>query len=127
MEENLTTPLTGPFLLQGQYIYRIPGDLPSMQGLKVVRPGWFIGILKNKRFEPSQALAMGLLKNNVRRTLSFGVADQEVERYLRGETLLVDGEKGWTLVCLEEFPLGWGKQTGEYLKNYYPSGWRLLE
>ncbi|MBZ4653507.1 MAG: NOL1/NOP2/sun family putative methylase [Peptococcaceae bacterium] len=127
MEENLTHPLAGPFLLQGQYMYRIPQGLPVMQGLKVVRPGWFIGVLKNKRFEPSQALAMGLYKNDAQKTLSFSLEDEEVERYLKGETLLVDGEKGWTLVCLEEFPLGWGKQTGEYLKNYYPPGWRLLE
>ena len=127
MEENLSYALEGPFWLQGQYVYKIPRALPPMHGLKVARPGWFVGVLKNKRFEPSQALAMGLNKKDVRRALSFSLEDGVAERYLKGETLLVDGEKGWTLVCLEEFPLGWGKQTGEYLKNYYPPGWRLLE
>ena len=125
MEENLCQPLTGSFLQKGQYLYRVPTGLPSLTGLNVVRYGWFIGTLQKGRFAPSQALAMGLKSSNVKRQVRFSLQDQEVERYLKGETLLKEGTKGWTLVCLEEFPLGWAKQTGDYLKNYYPPGWRL--
>jgi len=127
MEENLVRPLTGSFILQGRYVYRLSTGLPSLDGLKVLRPGWFVGIINNNRFEPSQALAMGLKPEDVTRSVSLSVDDDNVERYLRAETLLLEGPRGWTLVCLEEFPLGWAKQTGEHLKNYYPPGWRLLD
>lgn len=127
MEDNLTKLLEGKFIQQGNYVYKIPTGMPSLQGLRVVRPGWFLGVLKNKRFEPSQALAMGLKIKDVKRSVQFSLQDEDVKRYLKGETLLVDGPKGWTLVCLEHFPLGWAKQTGDNLKNYYPRGWRLLD
>lgn len=126
MAENLAIPLTGTFVQEGHYIYRIPDGIPSLQGLKVVRPGWFVGVVKKGRFEPSQALAMGLRSSEVRRQIRFPFNAPEVEKYLKGETLLKEGAKGWTLVCLEEFPLGWAKQTGDYLKNYYPPGWRIF-
>lgn len=124
-QENLTRTLDGPFLQQGHYLYQIPAELPDLKGLKVPRPGWFLGLLKNNRFEPSQALAMGLKPADVQRCISFPEGDLRVEKYLKGETLLVDGLKGWTLVCLDRYPLGWAKQTGDNLKNYYPAGWRL--
>lgn len=126
MEENLTEPLLGPFIIVGHSIYRIPTGLPALKGLKVFRPGWHLGIIKNRRFQPSQALALGLKERQAVRTLHLEAGDEEVKRYLKGETLMVDGPKGWTLVCLEEFPLGWGKQAGDYLKNHYPPGWRLM-
>jgi len=125
MAENLSQPLPGPFVQQDQFLYQVPPEVPSLKGLKVPRPGWFLGTLKNNRFEPSQALALGLRQQDVQRYVSFPREDFRLDKYLKGETLLVDGCKGWTLVCVEEFPLGWAKQTGEMLKNYYPAGWRL--
>ena len=127
MEENLTRPLTGSFVLHGRYVYRLSPGLPVLEDLRMPRPGWFIGSIKYNRFEPSQALAMGLKQEDVQRSVSFTPDDDNVQRFLKGETILMEGPKGWTLVCLEEFPIGWAKQTGEYLKNYYPPGWRLLD
>lgn len=127
IKDNLNKTLPGPFLLQGNYVYQYPQGLPSLKGLRIPRPGWFLGIIRNKRFEPSQALAMGLKIGDAKRRVSFAIEDEEVERYLKRETLMIEGEKGWTLVCLENFPLGWGKQTENYIKNYYPPGWRIME
>ena len=50
--------------------------------------------------------------------------------YLRGETLLLEPgeatrEKGWILVCVDQYALGWGKLVNGVLKNKYWSGWRL--
>ena len=49
-------------------------------------------------------------------------------RYLKGETIsLVNEEepvKGWCLVTVEGFPLGWAKGSGMTLKNKYYAGWR---
>lgn len=55
--------------------------------------------------------------------------DPRVIRYLKGETLDVSDldpkkRKGWQLVCVDEYPLGWGKLAGGSLKNKYYAGWR---
>lgn len=46
--------------------------------------------------------------------LTIPKGDDRVMRYLKGETLSFSeeecqGKKGWVLVCLDDFPLGWGK------------------
>ncbi|MBR5751896.1 MAG: hypothetical protein IKX84_05855, partial [Clostridia bacterium] len=45
-------------------------------------------------------------------------------RYMKGEALNRTGEQGWTLVTYKDLPLGWGKQTGDTLKNHLPKGLR---
>ena len=62
-------------------------------------------------------------------TFSLKPEDERVERYLKGETILVEaGEatqnKGWILVCVDDYALGWGKLVNGVLKNKYASGWR---
>ena len=58
------------------------------------------------------------------------LAEMIKTRYLRGETLLLEPgeatrEKGWILVCVDQYALGWGKLVNGVLKNKYWSGWRL--
>ena len=126
MEENFNYPLKGPFAIFNGHVYRTPADLPDMSGLRVARPGWYLGLIRNGRFYPSQPLAMGMDAKQMKRRLDLEPGGEDVERYLRGETLMTAGEKGWTLVTLAGFPLGFGKQTGDYIKNEYASGWRLI-
>ena len=66
----------------------------------MARAGWYLGMLKSQRFEPSQPLAMGIKPSLARRRLELSPGDQLADRYLRGETLMVEGEPGWTLVTL---------------------------
>lgn len=120
----------------GEHAYASPADLPELHGLKVVRPGWYIGALHRGRFEPSHALAMGLRMREAKRALSLASSDERALRYLKGETLEVaeseiirDPEvtkaaKGYCLVCIDEHPVGWGKWLDGMLKNEYPPGWR---
>ncbi|WP_246064803.1 methyltransferase RsmF C-terminal domain-like protein [Melghirimyces algeriensis] len=37
-----------------------------------------------------------------------------------GTSLPHDGEKGWMLVAVDGFSLGWGKVSGGLIKNHYP-------
>jgi 16S rRNA C967 or C1407 C5-methylase (RsmB/RsmF family)/NOL1/NOP2/fmu family ribosome biogenesis protein len=127
MAENLSEPLIGPFAMYQQHVYKVYDDLPDLAGLKVAKPGWYLGMIKGNRFEPSQAMAMGLSAKQVLRRLDLSPQDPLIERYLKGETLMVEGPKGWTLVTLSGYPLGFAKQTGDYLKNYYPPGWRKTD
>lgn len=110
-------------------LYYMPPLLPKVNGLRFLRSGLFMGEMKKNRFEPSQSLAMALKKEDYRNCLRLSVSDDRVIRYLKGETLfLTEAENGlangWLLVCVEDYPLGWGKKTAGVLKNKYHSGWR---
>lgn len=96
--------------------------------LRYLRTGLFLGTCKKNRFEPSQALAMALGREGYSCCISLKRDDDRTIRYLKGETLevsdLAGSEKGWCLVCVDGFPLGWGKLSGGILKNKYYAGWR---
>lgn len=112
-------------------IYYMPDNLPKLTGIRFLRSGLLLGELKKNRFEPSQALAMYLKKEEYAHTLDFPVTDERVIRYLKGETLDVEDlasarEKGWYLVCVDGYPLGFGKLANQTLKNKYLPGWRWM-
>lgn len=116
--------------IHGERVYYMPEDIPNVKGIRFLRTGLLFGELKKNRFEPSQALAMCLKKEEYTKTLDFSAKDERITRYLKGETLevedLVDGKaKGWYLVCVDSYPLGWGKLSNGTLKNKYLPGWRL--
>ena len=95
-------------------------DAPDASGLRIVRPGWHLGTVRKGRFEPSHALAVSLKADEVCTRLDEPIGSELVTRYLRGETLPVDGPPGWLLVTVAGFPLGWGKRVGSTIKNHYP-------
>ncbi len=99
-------------------------DAPDTSGLRTVRPGWHLGTLRKGRFEPSHTLAIALSSEQVANRLDEPAGSELVARYLRGETLPVDGPTGWLLVTVAGFPLGWGKRVGSTIKNHYPRGLR---
>lgn len=127
LKENLNISIDGKFEVYNNNLYLVPKELPKLKGLKVLRSGWLLGTDKLNRFEPSHALAMGITFKDAKRSINFKRDDFNVYKYLKGETLNIGGEKGWTLVCVDNFPLGWAKQTGKMLKNYYPPAWRWLD
>ena len=53
--------------------------------------------------------------------------DPDVVRYLKGETVNADREdrKGFRLLCVDGYPLGFVKQDRSRLKNMYLPGWRM--
>lgn len=152
-KEALTIPaeeLTeGKILLRfGEQLYLAPAETPSLRGLKVLRPGLHLGTVKKNRFEPSHALALFLKKEQVVHAVNLACDGTAVRKYLEGQTLTI-GEgcdvemahiitrgrmaaeqadvslpKGWCLVCVDGYSLGWGKAAGAVLKNHYPKGLR---
>lgn len=108
--------------------YYLPEGLAWNLPLRFLRTGLFLGELKKGRFEPSQALAMSMKAGQFPNTVSFPAGDSRVLRYLKGETISLEGDegpvKGWCLAAMEGFPLGWAKGTGMSLKNKYYPGWR---
>jgi 16S rRNA C967 or C1407 C5-methylase (RsmB/RsmF family)/NOL1/NOP2/fmu family ribosome biogenesis protein len=112
--------------LSGAYLYAVPPGAPDLAGLRFIHPGWWLGILKKDRFEPSHALALGLslADANPDRVVNLTSGGQEVLAYLRGESLGLPGPAGWTLVAVDGFPLGWGKRVAGVVKSHYPKGLR---
>jgi NOL1/NOP2/fmu family ribosome biogenesis protein len=84
-----------------------------------------LGEFKDGRFEPSASLTMALGAADFRRVFNLEAGDHSVIRYLKGETLSREDEKGYTVVCMDGYPLGWAKQENGILKNLYPKGWRM--
>ena len=112
---------------QGMIYYLPEGFIPGKR-LRYLRTGLYMGELKKGRFEPSQAMAMVLNEKNYANSISFDREDERVIRYLKGETIaLKEGEepaKGWCLVCVDGFALGFAKGNNMTLKNKYYPGWR---
>ena len=48
--------------MRGENVYYMPEGLPKLNGVRFLRSGLLLGELKKRRFEPSQALAMNLKK-----------------------------------------------------------------
>ncbi|MDE5617222.1 MAG: RNA methyltransferase, partial [Clostridia bacterium] len=78
-------------------------------------------VIKN-RFEPSHSLALALKPHEVKRTLEL--SEEDALKYIGGQTLSSDGEKGWTLAVYQGISIGWCKCDGNYAKNHYPKGLR---
>ena len=105
----------------GTHIFWAPEELPSLKGLKVLRPGLELGELKKDRFEPAHALALWLKSCNCVENVS---ADgNEIQNYLCGN-VIPSNKKGWCLVTVDGYSVGWGKGDGVQLKNHYPKGLR---
>jgi NOL1/NOP2/fmu family ribosome biogenesis protein len=119
----LNTEIKSPLIIHGSSLMAVPEGLPPLKGIRVMRSGLYLGELKKNRFEPSQAFAMTLKKDEVRLTIDFKPEDEGLKQYLRGDSFTVDCADGWALVCVCGYPLGWGKVQKGRLKNKYLPSW----
>ncbi|MDR2903324.1 MAG: RsmF rRNA methyltransferase first C-terminal domain-containing protein, partial [Clostridiales bacterium] len=113
----LKSELTGTLALRKNALYLEPPDMPDISGIRAYKTGLYLGDLKPKRFEPSTAFALALLKREFVHTIDFSAGSQEVRRYLTGESFDAAANEGYNLFCVEGHPLGFGKVVGGRLKN----------
>lgn len=138
----------GEFKLKKDMLFYVPAKLTKDMGLRTLRHGLLLGEMKKNRFEPSQALASAMRIEDYHNVVNLSVDNPSVIRYLKCETIdfceeellpvpvkqqdgsiemkVVLPKKGWVLVCVDSFPLGWGKLTGNSIKNKYLSSWRWM-
>ena len=105
----------------GSTLYWAPNEMPELKGLKVLRPGLELGVVKKDRFEPAHALALWL--KNCKNTVSFGADSAQIKAYMHGDVVPAT-VKGWCLVQVDGYSIGWGKGDGNMIKNHYPKGLR---
>ena len=118
--------MEGNYITFGDQLYLLPNEAPILDKLKVLRPGLHVATIKKGRIEPAHALSHILNKEDIKNSISLEKDSLEVRQYLNGQTLNVEGNKGWNLVCVNEYGLGFGKLSGGILKNHYPKGLRSL-
>jgi len=135
-EQNLhTSGFSDPNLVihqHGNSLFLTPENL-DLSGLRVARSGWLLGECTKGRFVPSQAMAMGITKQQARYAVELPESD--ALRYLRGESLPVPATgiahapsnvKPWVLICYGGFPLGWARLVQGRLKNQLPTSWAAM-
>ena len=115
----------------GERLFRIQSAHLSllkqlMPALSVRYAGTEAGRVLRSEVIPAPAAAFDIRLN----TDAFPVIDVSTDdalRYLRRENLPVPEKApgGWHLVSCEGLPLGWTKNVGKRMNNYYPSEWRI--
>ena len=111
----------GKAIFFGDTLYWAPKAMPELKGLKALRPGLELGLVKKDRFEPAHALALWL--RDCANAASFPPESTQIRDYVNGQVIPSD-KKGWCLVKAGPYSLGWGKGDGRVLKNHYPKGLR---
>ena len=119
-ELDITLP-AGKAVLFGSGLYWTPEEMPSLRGVKVMRPGLELGEVKKDRFEPAHALALWL--KCAKNTENYASDSPQMKAYMHGETV-PSGKSGWCLVTVDGYSIGWGKGDKTVLKNHYPKGLR---
>ncbi len=112
-------------LLKDGRVLLLPAMPFPFDGVKLVRAGLLLGEVRGSRFEPAHALAMAGRETPFCRTCALSF--DEAMRYLRGETLQKDAEKGYGAATYMGHALGIYKASDGMLKNHYPKGLRLLK
>lgn len=124
MKTYLDQSIEGHFKVIKDRLFLMPETYFEINA-KTVKAGWYLGDLKKNRFEPSHAFALGLKSVDFKQVINFELGDPNVLKYLKCETLSCEGQKGYNLICVDHYPLGWGKWSNGKLKNLYPAAWRL--
>lgn len=124
--------INGVMIAFGDNIYCVPEELVSyvtasdrLRSLRIERPGLHIGTLKKGRIEPSHSLALALSPGMCVNEVMLKASDERVIKYLQGESISCDSSlKGYAVVYVDGYSIGWGKASGGVLKNHYPKGLR---
>ena len=109
----------------GDALWALPEglEMERLSGLRVLRTGLLLAHAAGRRSEPDHALAMALRPEEAVRSVEL--TSEQALLYQAGEALdLGDLPAGYTLLCLNDISLGWGKQAAGVMKNHYPKGLR---
>ncbi len=110
-------------------VFAVPCEMEEylqlFQNLKVVQPGTKLFTIKSNDYLPSHEIAL----SNSLRNAAFPrveISFSEALSYLRRDTFtLQNASKGWNIVTYKEINLGFVKNLGNRLNNYFPVEWRI--
>ncbi|WP_299822001.1 rRNA methyltransferase [uncultured Pontibacter sp.] len=118
------------WLQYGEVISALPAHLfeaadELYQNLHVIYAGTEVAEVKGKKLKPMHALAVSQHLNKDQ----FSTIELNLElalKYLRKEDIsLENGGNDWVLLQYKGVALGFAKQIGNRVNNYYPKEWRI--
>lgn len=117
----------GVLNLDGDQLSLLPADAPDIcllsgKGIRLLRAGLPLCKVGKGFVVPDHALAMAMKSADAMR--AFEMDEKTAVRYMEGEEISADTEKGWTLMTYKNMPLGWGKASQGAVKNHLPKGLR---
>ena len=125
LTEDAMEQICGSLYQNGDYFALLPAGFLLPKGIRVIRFGLPLGELKKNRFEPHHSLAISLRKEECKKAVDVSL--EEALRFLKGETLQTEADvKGYAVLCCHNMTMGFGKVSGQIIKNHYPKGLRIL-
>ena len=115
---------------QGDLFIAVPQDIRSEVAalratLNVLHAGVEMATLMGRKTVPHHALAMSLARS----ADAFPMCEVDYPsalRYLRGESISINGPRGYVLVAHEGAVLGFANNLGNRANNLYPKSLRIL-
>jgi len=130
VEAGRSTLFTKESLLKwGDELISVPCEMEEytflFQNLNVVKPGTKLFVVKKNDYLPTHELA---LSQHIRKD-AFTVAGVDLPEaiaYMRRDSFPVDNShKGWILLNYKGINLGFVKNIGNRINNYFPVEWRI--
>ena len=84
-----------------------------------------VGKIIRQELLPSQELAWSIAFQKAAYPICELSKEEALEYLRKSSTLHFKSENGWVLVQYKGVPLGWVKQLGNRINNYYPAPYRL--
>jgi NOL1/NOP2/fmu family ribosome biogenesis protein len=100
--------------------------MPACRGIKILTAGIEVATVCKNRLEPAHGVFLASHGADCIHVADLPLSDPRLDAYLHGQEIAFTGENGWTAVAVAGLPVGFGKCTGNRLKNRYPKGLRLL-
>jgi NOL1/NOP2/fmu family ribosome biogenesis protein len=117
------------YLKWGDDIWGLPCDLNEydrlFQNLRIIKAGTKICTVKKNDFLPSHELSLSSQLNS--KAFPFAEIDPEdAVAFLRRDNIRTEiNAMGWNIIRYIDVNLGWVKNIGSRLNNYYPVEWRI--
>ena len=122
-QENLNKKVPSYIIENNGHLYAVKKNFPELKGIRVLRNGLYLGEVRKNRFIPSYSLALTLTKQDVKRSYDYPSESEEIKKYIHGETLEGTGEKGFSVIFVDGYPLSFYKESNQ-VKNLFPKGLR---
>lgn len=111
--------LEGKIINKKEEIYLSPTKL-DLKNFKIIRFGLKIGEMRKNIFIPDYHLAHFLDASN-----SLTLTEENLKKYLHGETITQSFKPGFALVSYQNMNIGYVKSVDGILKNHFPKGLRI--
>ena len=121
LDENLSKPYPYYFC-HNDKVYGGTYPFFSAGRCRLIRHQTYLGEIRKNRFEP----ANGLFMSSYTRTKNkYEMTDNEAIKYIHGEQISGNVQKGWVSMCYHDLVLGGAKSDGTAMKNHFPKAFRV--